>query len=549
MLHTRKALVLLAFTVACTNGPGPIEEELPEGVRVDVTEPIVLADDVVVVSDDPALVSVVLQDDGRLRFTYDAEPATPIAVGSVIVGDEEGGYMGRATEVDARSATEFDVAYEPVGLDEVIEEGAFFARISPNADEFVAASDEVGGRRSALGSYELVPSELLDGAATCDGLAEGSIAFRHDFQTQDITTELIFEKRGLFGIQRAGATATGGASVRLTLITEGHVNADCLLDVLELLRVEPIEWSRTMRLGPIPVGVTIRLRPELTTAANVNMEPTRVESTLFATASLRLGAIYERDRGIQPIAEFNRSVDFDMDLEDGGSVSGHANVHAGLYLGVLVSGLQLPSAGAELDAEVNISTDDLACTWAWDASVTGQAYLRGPVGIDLGFFSRTFTTLDESIGFSREANGGGDNALPYCEEDMCDAENPCIGEGEECVDGVCVEARCMEDTDCDAGMICDMGICVDDPSDLSTCDECTRAGHDWCGASGTCGAAGCSGDLRTSRSACVPCDYGSCTECAGDGFCSWDRASGTCVNDRTYDGDRTWLATNPGQCG
>ncbi len=529
-----------------------VREDLPEGVRVDISEEIILNEDVLVVSDDPTLEGVELLEDGFYQFTFSNAPEL-FATGTILVGDEGPGYMGRVAEVRASSPTVVDVRLDPVGLDEVIDEGSFFTRIVPNAEDFVATTDDVGGRRSGLGgTYDLVPTEILDGAGTCEGLAEGSISFRHEFKTTDVTTEFIFEKRGLFGIQRAGVTATGGAAVRLTLDTEGQVNADCLLDVLELLRVNPIEWSRSFRIGPLPVRVYIRLRPELTTSVIVDMEPTRVETTLYATASLRLGAIYDRDSGITPIAEFDRTVDVDMDLEEGGSVTARAGVHAGLYLGIEVSGLRLPSAGAEFDAEASITTDDLACTWNWDATVSGQAYLRGPLGVDLGFFSRTFTTLDSSIGFEQVAGGAADQSLPYCTEDMCDEMNPCIGEDEECVEGVCVEMHCTpetEATDCAAGEVCVLGSCVPDSSGITDCDSCNRAGFDWCGATDSCGAEGCSGDLRTSRSSCIPCDYTNCGDCATDGFCSWVRNTSECVNDRAYDGDRTWLATTPGQCG
>ncbi|MEM9072985.1 MAG: hypothetical protein AAGE52_31055 [Myxococcota bacterium] len=547
---TRKLFAILLVAMGCSSSPNPVDEPLPEGVRVDVADPIVLQEDVVVVSDDANLLDVTALDDGFLQFLYSARPQESFDIGNVIVGNEGPGYMGRVAEVREVSNTELHVRIDPVGLDEVIDEGAFNVRILPNAADFVTVMDGVGGRSSAIGgSATLVPREVLNGAGTCEGAVEGSISFTHEFETTDIDTEMIFDRRGLFGIQRAGMVATGGASVRLTVNTEGMVNADCLLDVLELLRVNPVEWTGRFRIGPIPVNVRIRLRPELTTNANVNMEPTRVETTLFASAELRLGAVYDRDSGIQPVAELDRDVRVDMDLEEGGEVSASLGVRAGLYLTVDVSGLELPRAGAELNAEASISTETLACTWNWEASVAGEAYLRGPLGVDLSFFSRTFTTFDESIGFSREVGGQSNERLPYCEADACDEENPCIGADEECVDGVCVEMQCGDDNPCEGeGEICVAGVCVPDLSMIVDCDACNVAGFDWCGDSESCGDPECTGDLRTTRSSCIPCDYDNCTDCANDGFCSWDLGEGTCVNDRVFDGDRGGLATNAGQC-
>lgn len=542
MNHFARISCLLALAVGCA-APTSNDAPLPTGVGVTIDEPLVLAEDVRVPSDDRNLMGVELEADGRLRFRYATAPEIDFQVGEVIVGNEGRGYQGRVLDI-AMDGTDRLVTFEPVGLDEVLEEGAFTLRATPEETEIVPVEEDgVGSRSDALlGSFDLVPTEILDGAGSCEGVGYGQISFRHNLQTRGLDTEVTFDRSG-FSINRAGVTIRGGATLTLELETNGSVDAQCALDVIDALNragvgIRPVEWNKSFRIaGILPVSLSFRLTPQLLTEANVFVEPTTMTAAVQVSADLTAGVMYTSGSGIDLTTDLDRDIAFDLDLEEGGSARANADLHAGLYMRLDINLLQLPQAGAELDATASFATDAAGCSYNWDAAVRGDLWLRGPVGVDLGFFSRTFTELNERVGFSESASGGDNVDLPYCSPDMCMTDDDCVGIGETCQDGVCVE-----DTTCDCatGEICLGGLCVPEPSDAATCNDCTvQPGWGWCMATDTClpeaMASSCEGDFATSRSACIPCDgYTNCNDCAGDGFCGWDSSSGTCVNDELY---------------
>ncbi|MAQ18203.1 MAG: hypothetical protein CMN30_25830 [Sandaracinus sp.] len=537
-MYLTRLTVLLAFAAACAAPAAEQTGPLPEGVRLSVDSPLVLADDVRVPSDDGRLRNVTIEDDGRLRFVYSGTPEIDFVTGQVIVGNEGQGYMGRVLDIAADGDDRL-VALEPVGLDEVLAEGAFTLNVMPNEEEFTQVLDDgVGSRADALGgSYELVPTEILDGAGSCEGVAAGQITFRHSLETRGLDTELVFDRSG-FTINEAGVKVTGGATLRAEIETTGTVDAQCALDVIDALNragvgIRPVQWSKSFRIaGILPVSLSFKLTPQLLTEASLFVEPTSLSAAVMVSADLTAGVVWRNGSGIDVITDLTRDAGFDLDLEEGGDARGNASIHGGLYMRLDINMLQLPQAGAEIDAAANFQTNEAACTYAWDAHASGELWLRGPLGVDLGFFSRTFTTLNERVGFTESASGGDMVDLPYCSADMCTTDADCVGVGETCQDGVCVE----DDTcDCGAGEVCMGTLCFPDPAMITTCDPCTAIpGYAWCEASGECipQTDSCSGDLATSRSACVDCSgYTDCGACAGNGFCGWISSEGRCVND------------------
>lgn len=532
-------LLLLAVGCAADGGSGT---SLPEGVDVDVTEPLTLNEGVRVIQGDSALLDVTLEADGRLRFHYVGAPELDFAAGDMIVGNEGPGYMGRVLTIDADGDDRL-VSLEPVGLDEIIAEGAFSVHMTPDQSEFVEVTDEVGGRSDALGgNFDLIPAEVLDGAGVCEGMGAASVRLTHHLETRGIDTDFVFEKSG-FSVRKAGVTVTGGATLTLVLETSGTIDVACAADIIDYLNrrgvgIRPVRWEKRFTIaGILPVSVKFTLTPQLLTDAHITVEPTTMSTTVRVAVDLTAGVLYERGSGISFDTGLDRDVDFDMDIEDGGHAEAAANLHAGLYMDLDINLLKLPRAGAELDASASFTTDDLACTYDWNASVSGSVYLRGDLGVDLGFFSHTFATLNESIGFSAEASGDGGVSLPYCSEDMCMTDADCFMD-ETCTDGICVEnPECTVDADCAGSEVCSAGSCV--PGAGLTCDECAlMPGFGFCIATGECvpegEASSCSGDFSTSRSGCMPCEHTDCGSCAGDGFCGWISSEGRCVNDAIH---------------
>ena len=536
-MNTLRISVLIAFAAACAAPSGSPSGPLPAGVGLTVDRALVLADDVRVPSDDDNLVAVDLEADGRFRFRYSGAPRVDFAAGQVVVGNEGLGYMGRVLDI-AEEGNDRLVTLVPVGLDEVLADGAFTLQVTPDESEFMAVSEDgVGSRADALGgSYELVPQEVLDGAGSCEGTAVGQIKFRHQLQTRGLDTELIFDRSG-FSINEAGVTVTGGVTLKLEVETAGAVDAQCTLDVIDALNragvgVRPVQWSKSFRIaGILPMSLSFKLTPQLTTEATIFVEPTAMTAAVSVSADLTAGVVYESGSGVRFISDLTRDAGFDLDLEEGGDANASASVHAGLYMRLDINRLQLPQAGAELDARATFRSNEAACTYAWDAFVRGDIWLRGPVGVDLGFFSRTFAEVNERIGFSESASGGDMLDLPYCEEDMCTTDADCVGIDETCEMGVCVESRSC---DCGTGETCLAGICVPEPA---TCDQCAALpGMGWCSDTMECmpeaNSGDCAGTFAPSRSACIDCTgYADCTSCAGNGYCGWVSSEGRCAND------------------
>lgn len=524
-------LAALLALAGCTSDVPPSDAQ-PDGVIVDLEQPIVLADGVVVPSDDDHLVDVMIEGD-RLRFVYAGAPRLPFEVGSLIVGNEGAGYMGRVLEVTAEGNDRL-VRLEAVGLDDVIESGAFRVQLEPSADE-IRDEGEVGARSSALGGrFDLVPTEVLDGSGWCEGVGGAELRLSHTLETTGIDTDLVFEKEGLLGIRKAGVTASGGASLTVVLETEGELDARCAIDVLEALNARGIAigarvWEKRFRVGPLPLSLSFRITPTFTADAAVVVEPTRVTTTLTARADLTLGATYESGRGVYATTELDRDVNLDVELTEGGHAHAEANALAGLHLQLDVNMLQLPRAGAEIEAHASFTTDDLVCNYAWDASVAGRAWLRGELSVDLGFFSRSFPNLDEERSFSAERRGDANVDLPWCDDgtepDPVDPSDPTADE------------RC--------------GLLVG-------CELCNAApGCGFCPATGLCmsdrRASECGETWQDSRASCVDCSANTdCDACNRNGFCGWCASSGTCHN--ATDGRPTMCeaidwSTNVASCG
>ncbi len=541
------ALCIPFLGCAATTAP-PVEDN---GAVVNVQNEIVLNPEVVLTGDDGALVDAQLLDDGRLELTYAGSPEVEFAAGDIIVGDQGDGYMVRVMAVEEGSNVR-RVTTEAATLDDVIESGAFSVGLNPRTEEFILAGDETGGRSSALGgSFSFVNDGLVGGSTSCTGAGGGDVDFTYDFDTDELETEFLFDKSGFARINEVGVELQGSAAVTATLTTSGHVNVQCIMDVVEALRLRPIIWQKRFRVGPLRLRARFTIVPVFEINTNVNIEPTTFETTVRLTGDLDATAAWRRGRGIEVDANLQKDIELDVDLEEGGEASASITAHAGLYFNLDINLLNLPSASATLDAGASIQTNDAACTYDWEAYVEGQAGISGGVGVDLGFFSRDFVTIDESFRFSRATKGGDNVDLPYCEPDTCETDEDCI-DGEHCNTeaGICQE--CLMDEHCGGEEMCVSGRCAGDGDrpDLTSCSSCIEEGLEWCASSNSCveDATDCE-DARTTPSQCVECDAAAdCESCVGiSGVCRFDETG--CFNSGVRD---DWSfgtsAGNPGQC-
>lgn len=516
MPNPREAMtwVVLGLLAAC--GGDPPSPPAEDGVEVRIERPIVLADGVFVPQADPRFVEVTTLPDGRLRFVFSGGPARPFGEGAIIVGNEGAGYMGRVTRLEARG-DEVIVALRPVGLDEVVADGAFVVSIDVgegDREASVSGGDAgvAGIGRPLGGRVALVPGEVFDGAGSCAGSRgiTGGVRFAHELETRSLRTEVIFDTEGL-SVRRAGVKANGRIATKLTFEADGEIDVQCMLDVLALLRARGIPlgartWTRRADVGPLPLSFTATLTPRIDASAIVVVEPSRLIATFEGHAELNVGAIYDAERGFELIHDLERRATPSLSVTGPGAAGAEVRLWSGVDLGLSANLLQLPSLGAKLDAHAWIRTDDVECGYNWEAAASGSVFARGPVGVDLGFFSHTFATLTWEHGFEALVNGGGRN-LPWCGGTSC--------------------------------------------GEASTCAECNGRefeGCGWCPATGCVpvgpdGASTCEEPVWTRAASCVDCSEATTeAQCGRTSECSWCVELGACVN-------AAWCATIPSECG
>lgn len=515
--------VIALALVACTDPPPPPPAD--DDVEIAIERPLVLADDVVIPRDDPRFLGVTEEDDGRLRFRFDGGPARAIEVGAILVGHEGAGYQGRVTE-RALDGDDVVVRLDPVGLDAVIADGAFVLSMDlgerdgeddDEDDEDAASTADagVGRTESALGGrVALVPGEFLDGAGSCAGSRgiTGGVRFAHELETRSLRTNVIFDVEGL-SVRRAGVTATGLVATKLTFEADGEIDVRCALDVLALMRARGIPigartFTRRVNVGPVPLSFTVTVTPRLDASAFVVVEPSKLVATFEGRAELHVGAVYDHETGFELTQSLERRATPSLSVTGPGSASAEVRLRSGIDVGLTANLLQLPSLGARLDAHAWIRTNDVECGYHWEAAASGDVHVTGPVGVDLGFFSHTFTTLAWERGFEAIATGGG-SSLPWCDA-----------------------------TDCSAATTC------------SECHDRERGGEcGWCPSSGSClpvgtdGSSTCEGPTWTRLASCTDCATATTeAQCGRTSECSWCPELDACVN-------AAWCVTIPSECG
>lgn len=521
-MHRAQTLpVILALGLAACGDATPPTPSY-EDVEILIERPIVLADGVMIPRDDSRFVGVTEEEDGRLRFRFDGGPKEPFEVGAILVGHEGAGYQGRVTE-RVVEGDDVVVRLDPVGLDEVIADGAFVLSLDVgerDRDRELEIPEDVsdagvGRAEAALGGrVALVPGEFLDGAGSCAGSRgiTGGVRFSHELETRSLRTNVIFDRDGLT-VRRAGVTATGLVATKLTFEADGEIDVRCALDVLALMRARGIPigaqtFTRRVNVGPVPLSLTVTVTPRLDASAFVIVEPSKLVATFEGRAELNVGAVYDHTTGFELTQSLERRATPSLSVTGPGSASAEVRLRAGVDVGLTANLLQLPALGARLDAHAWIRTNDVECGYHWEAAASGDVHVTGPVGVDLGFFSHTFTTLAWERGFEAIATGGGDS-LPWCGATDCSAATSC--------------AEC---------------------NDLERGGECG-----WCPSSESClpvgtdGSSTCEGPAWTRRSSCTDCATATTeAQCGRTSECSWCPELGACVN-------AAWCVTIPSECG
>jgi hypothetical protein len=150
-MNTIKLLVVVVAMTAlagCKSDP-PAAPPPSDETILEVLRPPVLTEEALLPESDASLIDVDVLE-GSLVFTYDrANPRVP-AVGAVVAGVEDGGYLRRVLSVAAITDRRFELTTEHAMLVDLFEDVHFRARFEPARGSWVETGT-IGGRSDALG--------------------------------------------------------------------------------------------------------------------------------------------------------------------------------------------------------------------------------------------------------------------------------------------------------------------------------------------------------------------------------------------------------------
>lgn len=488
-------LAVCSLVAACTpDTPTATRTTAP---TIEVIRPPVLRDEARPPAADSALTNVVVREDG-LVFTYSSPPASPPAVGEVVAGVEEGGYLRRIVEVRDLGSNRYELITEPAYLTDYFADLHVRLAFEPPAGAWTETAG-VGGRSDALGgSMNLIKTEVAPG---CD-LESGAVEVGADFEPRfEMDIDISFWD-GL----KEFRFEVGGDITIFTKLSTGRGALSCSWD----RRFESLqrEFTSTFAIGFVPVIVTHTIVPRGKYSLGGEVDVPRVEFEVSGSLGFTGGAIYE-DEHWTPVADGRRSGSADFTIEEGGHVEVTTRLTAGINYQAKIYDLAGPQMDigpyAEGHAESNL------CEWSANADLGLQmtigARLDVPV-FDISLVDYSSDALDLVSGTFWMRDG----TWPWC-----------------------------ADAGPDAGMSVDGGTAPDasaDPCASHTgCDECTGAPDDscsWCAGTGCMSdsrRSECGGEWQDSRASCVDCSvHTSCGDCVPDGYCGWCPGMG-CLND------------------
>jgi len=448
------ALLLSVALSACVaetaSTDGPAHWERPEGMHVDVIQPLVLTEQARVPEMDPSFESVEVHED-HIVFHLAAQLVEPLEPGHIISGlgnsyEEQAGYLRKVVTVSPLTDGRLEVTTESAALSEFLAEGEFDVQYDPfpdsEAPDLTDLGDGVAGRSDALdtrgGGIVLIGSPT---GLRCGGGTATDVTF-----TPIFTIDPEFEARLKIGISgpRGGWNPLGwrppapkvdefylkmGASVTvgLDVESEGGWDAVCVMDFYDGAALPDIPLPDVMFwVGPVPVWIQNEIEPIFTVDMDVRVATDSFASHQSATIGLEAGVQYE-DGDWSAIWEPEASTSSGVTAtdDDGGDVSATFRLSAGLeYQARLYSALG-PNFGIEMFVEDEVKA--LApeyCEWTeqLDAGVT--ATFGGELEIGAGPIDWTVAQIQiaevDLLRFPVDSDAG---TFPWC--DSCSSSITC----------------------------------------------------------------------------------------------------------------------------
>lgn len=412
---------------------------LPAQGTVEIATPLKLTARARVPEKEPGFVAATAHDP-RLVIEHDGGLAT-FAVGDVLGGTQDGGYLVRVTGVRALDATHVELATVPAALPELIAEGEFHlhydaADYARRLDQVVAPSD-AGGERiarqvQALKTSSGAPLALLDlvGAAlpaSCGVDGDSAIALD---ASATLTPVLDLDvKIGPHGglnplpeLKRLRLVASGKLDVNARLQGSGTLDGTCTIDLLALaggavsVPLPPL----TFWVGPVPVTITTDVVPRAKAILKLSLEAAEVTAEAHSTTALDVGVEYD-DGAWSTIWDPSCSATGTASLEAPGAVAASCEVSAGAELRARLYGVLGPNLGVEAYARARATTAPPYCTY--DAAIDGgvRAYAQAEAGVSVGPFDLSLGRLDlvnlELVHFEGPRFSGALRDAPECAYD------------------------------------------------------------------------------------------------------------------------------------
>jgi hypothetical protein len=512
--------VIALVITACAPAPA----ETPADVEVDVIRPITLTENARMPESDRGLTDVQVESD-RLVFLYTSPPERPLAVGDVVSGVKQGGYLRRITEIVSSTATRVEVLTAHAELVEFIADGHFRAQFHSRRDSSYRSEDGVGLATGSLrdGVPLLAPGVPLRGTCGTEFGLDVSPIFEADLDTDmdiDIGGGLLGLLRGR--LQSARFIVDGEVEVGATVVSMGARTIECRWDLSSALAgvVPSWKWQTTFMVGPIPIVVTHTIEPGLGLALGGDAYSSTTTSTYSGRLALRAGIEYTEDAGWDAIWEPEADGTAGVTAREPGQLRLSASVMASVgYIAKLYDtvGVGL-SIGPTLQGDFTVASD--RCTWNAEARMGLDLNVSVPVTIP--FFDTTLAAYSTRRTLAETTLVMETGVLPWCDSDG----------------GVPMNDPCNE------------------PS--SSCESCNgRAGCGFCPATGECMSDSRRGECdswRDSLSECIDCGgHTDCASCVGDAFCGWCASSGTCLTAPSGGGApascTAWNDDDVGACG
>jgi hypothetical protein len=468
---------LLALAVIGCAAETQLEDDIPDGMTVEVIRPLVLTDEARVPENDPVYDGVEVHAD-RLVFLLSGELAEPLEAGHVVAGRGDGGYLREITSVSTLVDGRLEVFTDQAQISQFLADGHIKVHYDPPGEEgtvMTDVDDEVAGRSEALGGrgggIVLVgsPIGLRCGVGTAtDVTLDPEFTIDPEFDAElDLGVDWGWTgprpKVDKFML-KMGAEVYAGLDIE----SEGGWDAVCVQDLADLTVDIPLPTVAFAVLG-IPVIITNEIEPVLTVDVDARVGTDSYAQHMSATVGLEVGVEYS-DGEWKPIWDPTAELDQGVTATDdeGNSISATFRLSAGLEYQSRLYGSFGPNFGLELFVEEELGTSSPEyCDWFAQIDAGLTATFGGEFEINVGPVDWTVGQIQiAEVDLVRIPVDGDSGTFPWC--DTCNSAVTCVDDlGREICDG----GQGVQECGAGSGYY---QACTCTASGLVDCGTCTR---------------------------------------------------------------------------